>query len=340
MSSLLVILVILGCAAGLYLKGTIVRAFVMVISAICASVAAFGYFEILAKVFINKDLLVPWAQPLSFILLFIISFAILQTIALQLTRKPVDLGFLPERIGRVVCGFFLGLIISGLLLTAAAMAPLSNKLPYQRFNAAKPDPEKSSKALFNADGFATGWFNVISGGSLSGEKSFAALHAAFLDQLFLNRHSVSNKVSIITTSKAIEVPKKKAVQPAAEGLKTSKDPNEPVESRSGYDLTVAKIGIRKASGEFTPSQLRLICKHKSDVQNPLAGRGKNVYPVGYLNSAGQLQLKKLNEQIKPGDGKVKWFNFVFYVPKDFVPVLVEFKQNNIVQLPLPAAKKR
>ncbi len=136
------------------------------------------------------------------------------------------------------------------------------------------------------------------------------------------------------------MPKKKAVQPAAEGLKTSKDPNEPVESRSGYDLTVAKIGIRKRAGEFTPSQLRLICKHKSDIENPLAGRGKNVYPVGYLHSAGQLQLKKLNERIKPGGGKVKWFNFVFYVPKDFVPVLVEFKQNNIVQLPQPAAKKR
>ena len=187
MGSLLVVLIILGCVAYQYLKGTLVKSFVVVITSICASVVAFGYFELLANVFISCEIFVLWAYPLSFALLFILAFAVLQTIAAQLTRRPIDLGLLPERIGRVVCGIFLGLIVSGLLLTAAAMAPIPAKYPYQRFDETSPDPENPGKVLLNADGFATGWFSIVSSGSFSGKRSFATLHPAFLDQLFLNR---------------------------------------------------------------------------------------------------------------------------------------------------------
>jgi len=189
MGSLLVVLIILGCVAYQYLKGTLVKSFVVLITSICASVVAFGYFELLANVFISREIFVLWAYPLSFALLFILAFAVLQTIAAQLTRRPIDLGLLPERIGRVVCGIFLGLIVSGLLLTAAAMAPISPKYPYQRFDETSPDTENPvGKALkLNADGFVTRWFSIISGGSFSGKRSFATLHPAFLDQLFLNR---------------------------------------------------------------------------------------------------------------------------------------------------------
>jgi hypothetical protein len=127
--SLSVVLIILGCAAYQYFKGTFVRAFATIIIAICASVAAYGFFEVLANVFISRGdnsrllSLVPWAQTLCFALLFIIVFGTLQTGVMFLTRQPIDLGFLPERIGRVVCGLFLGLILAGLLLTALEMAP-------------------------------------------------------------------------------------------------------------------------------------------------------------------------------------------------------------------------
>ena len=346
MANLAVVLIILGCVAYQYLKGTLVKSFVTVITAICASVVAFGYFELLAKVFISRELLVPWAQPLSFALLFVLAFAILQTLAAQLTRRPVDLGVWPERIGRVVCGILAGLIISGLLLTALAMAPLSNKLPYQRFDATNPNAEKPNKALFNVDGFATGWFSIISSGSFSGKKSFAALHPNFLDQVFLNRHKVADGVSIITSSEAIEVPKKKAAWPAPEGLKNSN--GEPISPKSGHNLTIVRTGIKrkavKDGDKFTLSQLRLVCKQKSDSKNPLTGKGKNIYPVGYLKTANQLQTKHLSDQIEIGqddfEGSVKWIDFAYYVPNDFVPVLVEFKQNNIAQVPPPVTAEQ
>jgi hypothetical protein len=344
-ANLIVLLVIAGCAAYQYLKGTLVKSFVTIITAICAGIAAFSYFEILADVFISRSAntrylaMVPWAQPLAFVLLFVLAFAILQTIVARLIRQKIDLGLLPERIGRVVCGVFLGLMLSGLLLTALAMAPLPSNYPYQRFDATMPDAEEPDKVLLNADGFATGWFSTVSSGSFSGKRSFATLHAGFLDQVFLNRLGIADKISVVTSSPAIEVPKKKAAWPASENLKDSS--GNPISQRTGHNLIIVRVGMRKAAvreaGEFTLSQLRLICKQKSYSENPLAGRGRNVYPVGYLKTADQLQPKKLNDRIrvKISDfkDKMKWIDFVFYVPNDFLPVLVEFKQNSIVEVP-------
>jgi hypothetical protein len=347
MANLFVVLIILGCAAYQYFKGTLVKSFAMVITTVCASVVAFGYFELLANVLAGKSAkLAIWAQSISFVLLFVLVFAVLQTIAALLTRKPVDLGFLPERIGRVVCGILLGLTLSGLLLTALAMAPLSTSYPYQRFDAATPNAERPNKALFNADGFTTGWFGIISSGSFSGKRSFAALHPNFLDQVFLNRHEIAKDISIIAASDAIEIPKKKAAWPAPEGLKDAD--GKPVSPKSGHNITIVRVGIKKKAiedaGRFTLSQLRLVCKEKTRAKNPLAGKGKNIYPIGYLKTADQLQIKQLNDQVKleraDFSGTVRWIDFAFYVPNGFIPILVEFKQNNIAQVPTPVTSEQ
>jgi len=342
-ANLFVGLIILGCAAYLYLKGTLVKSFAMVINVICASVAAFGYFEILANVLIGRSdiaeysSLASWAQPLSLFLLFILAFAILQTITLQLTRRPVDLGFLPERVGRVLCGILSGLLISGLLLTALAMAPLPNKYPYQRFDENRPDAKKPNKVLFNADGFAAGWFSIISRGSFKGQRSFATLHPSLPDQAFLNRYR--DGVPIVTSSEAIEVPRKNAAWTIPAGLRNAEDPNEQIEPQSGYNLIIVRVGIKrkaaKDAGTFTLSQLRLICKQKGSAENPFTGNGINIYPLGYLKTANQMHRKQLNEEIRIADFKdnAEWMDFVFEVPNDFSPVLVEFKQNNIAQVP-------
>ena len=203
---LTVLLAILGCAAYQYFKGRFVPAFATIMLAIFASIVAFGYFEALADVFISRagvtryPSLVPWTQLLCFALLFVLAFAGLQTLTNFLTRRPIDLGLWPERIGRVVCGIFLGLILSGLLLTALEMGPLPIKYPYQRF------AQKPNKVLLNADGLATGLFGLASKGSLSSKRSFATLHPSYLDQLFLNRLLIGANISVVTGSPAIEVP--------------------------------------------------------------------------------------------------------------------------------------
>ncbi|HCO94290.1 MAG TPA: hypothetical protein DIU00_10115 [Phycisphaerales bacterium] len=362
MASLAVILIILGCAALQYFKGTVVRAFAMIIIAICASVVAFGYFEALANLIIKRGndgsmlSLVPWAQTLSFILLFVVTFGILQTGATFLTHNPVDLGFLPERIGRVVCGIILGFIVSGLLLTALQMAPLPLSYPYQRFDPQRLEPDNPGGALLRADGFATGLFGIISKGSLSGKNSFKTLHPGYLDQLFLNRF-LGDVSAVSGVFPAIEV-QKPAVWPASQAVKeqvdkfvselrtrggkvayepAGKSVALPISTKEAYNPTIVRVGIKKRAinrevkingGAFTPSQLRLICIRRN------TGEAVNAYPIGYLKSKDEIQISpEIKLSTNNIQGNAKFIDFVFCVPSGYEPALVQFKLNSIVEIP-------
>ncbi len=348
-----VVLIVSGCAAYQYLKGTFLKSFAAIVATISASVIAFGYFELLANVFVSRsensrfDDVVPWLQPLCFVLLFVVAFAVLQTIVTQLLKKPVDLGILPERIGRAVCGVFLGLILSGLLLTALAMAPIPNEYPYQRFDTDRPDADKPGKAFLKPDDFVTGWFSLLSDGTFSSKRSFATLHPAFVDQVFLNRLLAADGLSVITSSQAIEVPprRQKSVWLAPDGIVDLV--GKPVPQKPRHRLTIARVGIKKMGARegtaFTLSQLRLICKPTRAAKDPFTGKAVNIYPIGYLKTADRLQRKKLNDLITLApddfDGAVRYIDFAFYVPTDFQPVLVEFKQNSIARLQPPASSE-
>lgn len=372
MASLAVVAIILGCAAIQFLKGTVIRAFATIIAIICASMIAFGFFEILANVFISRGdnsqytSLVPWAQALSFLLLFVLSFAILQTGVTYLTRNTVDLGMLPERIGRVICGLIAGVFASGIVLTALEMAPLPLSYPYQRFDPAQLDIKRPQGVLLKTNGLVTSLFGFLSNGSFSGKRSFATLHPDFLDQLFLNRLFGTSDAGVVTSvTPAIEVPKP-GVWPASQAIAEQVDTFVgelrtrggkvateqggatvplPVSPDSGFVPTIVRVGIRKSAirgtptisgGVFTPSQLRVIAKRKGYGDDPLAGDGVNVYPIGYLAAADKLQISPL---IKVGtdnfaeDANSKYIDFVFCVPNGFEPVLVELKLNSVVEIP-------
>jgi len=339
MADLFVLLIIVGCGAYCYQKGTVVKSFCALITAVCGGAAAFSYFEVLAKLLINRDILVDWAQPLCFIGLFFLVFAVLQTIAAKLIFEPVNLGLWPERIGRVICGVLLGFVISGLLLVTLAMAPLPNKYPYKRFDQENLNVQKPDGLILNADGFITGWFNILSSGSFSGKRSFAMLHPSFVDQAFLNRQRIGDEVKIVSKPSALQILGKKAVRIVTEPLKNSKT-NKAVEAKAGVKLNIVTIGIKKnvlnQVSPFTLTQLRLVCKPTSQLQNPLTGKGTNIYPIGYIEKENLLFQPMLNEpivlKIAEFTENVKLFDSVFEVPDDFTPVLVAFKQNNITQV--------
>ena len=267
MASLAVVIIILGCAALQYFKGTFVKAFAMIIFAIISSVVAFGFFEACANLIISRGndgsmlSLVPWAQTLSFILLFIVTFGVLQTAAVYVMRHEVDFGFLPELIGRVVCGIILGFIISGLLLTALQMGPLPLSYPYERFDSARLDPDNPSGVLLNADGFATGLFGIISNGSLSGKNSFKTIHPNYLDQLFLNRF-LGDASSVSGVYPAIEVPKP-GVWPASEAVKKQVDTFvSEMRTRGGkvvYEQPGKSVALPISTNEsYNPTQVRTL----------------------------------------------------------------------------------
>ena len=364
MASLAVMLIILGCGALMYFKGTTFKAFAMIIIAIFSSVVSFGYFEVLSNVIISRGnegsllSLVPWAQTLCFVMLFIVTFGLLQTAATFLVRHQVDLGFLPELIGRITCGIILGFIISGLLLTALQMAPLPHSYPYQRFDPSSLDPDNPRGVLLNADGFAVGLFGIISNGSFSSKNSFRTIHPNYLDQLFMNR-LIGETSNVSSVYPAIEVPKP-GVWPASEAVKKQVDnfvselrtrggkvvyePGGksvaiPISTNESYNPTIVRVGIKKRAisgeakvngGVFTPTQLRLICTRST-------GEAVNAYPMGYLKTKDEMEISpEMKISTSDIEGNARYIDFVFCVPSGYDPKLVEFKLNSIVEIPTGA----
>ena len=349
MASLLILLIIAGCGAYQYFKGNLIKAFIAFAFGIIASMAAFSYFEPFSQLLISKAgdgrfaPLIPWAQMLCFTLIFVLIFALLQTAAAYFIHQNITLGFFVEKIGRVFIGVFLGLFFSGILLTAMAMAPLSNKYPYPRFDSSNINQgviaKSSKKVLLNADGFATGLFSLLSRGSFSGSKSFDVLHPDYLDQLYLNRYA--KNIPLVTPEEAIEIPKN-AVSQSPSDLKDSE--NKPVPVKAGHGLMTVQIGIKKKAameaGTFTLSQFRLICKNQTD-RNKLSGSAVNAYPVGYFDENNRVAVADAGEvlTIERDDftDNVKMLKLVFSVPSGMTPVLAEFKANNATDV--PAAKQ-
>jgi hypothetical protein len=114
---------------------------------------------------------------------------------------------------------------------------------------------------------------------------------------------------------------------------------------SDYQPTIVRVGIKKRAlsikskinvGVFILPQLRLICKRQGYGEDPLAGAGINIYPIGHLKAADQIQVSTEIEIDSQNDFKdnarEKWIDFVFCIPRDYVPVLLEFKQNSIVEI--------
>ena len=368
MASLAVLLIALGCAALQFFKGTFVKAFTAIIIAIISGIISFGFFEAAANMLISQSdggtlvSLAPWAQTLCFVLIYVVVFALLQTGALYLLREQIDFGQLPEYIGRAVCGLILGYIISGFLLTALAMGPLPLEYPYQRFDPRSFKPDDPKGVLLNADGFATGLFSMVSKGSLSGKRSFAAIHPKYLDQLFFNRLISTDNISLISSKfPAITVPRQAAVWDAPKviadqaaaligelrtgGGRIKTDENKtvplPVSTAAGV-IKIVRVGIlrRTLKGDaringaaFTLSQLRLICTRRSSGQERLAGEAVNVYPIGHLKSAGQIQVASEVRIMTQGfNENERFIDFVFNVPGDYEPVLIEYKMNSIVEI--------
>ena len=311
--------------------------------------AALGFYEVLAR-FLAQYMggMALWGQTICFAILFLLLFAVLQTAMTQLLHEPINLGQWPEQIGRPVCGAILGWTVAGVILTAVSLAPLPLGYPYPRFEERRPDADKPSRVLINADGFLNAWFGLVSRGSLQalvGHQSFAVVHAGFLDQLYLNRLGIRRSVPLCTEDEAIEVPRKAAAWDAPEGITDAQ--GRTLAAKLDHRLMLARIGVKRNvlrdASPFTLSQVRLVCKPKEQRQSPLAGKGRAVYPLGIMVQARQLAVKGLDEQITLDledfgkDDVIRWIDFGFYVPNGWVPVLAQFKLNNIVEVSAPAS---
>ena len=343
-----IIVIILLCIAQFYLKNSALTSFATVISAVFGMIIAFNYYESLADQLISRGYVSQWAQAGCFILLFIIGLAAIRSVGDLLIGSNIDLGLIAKRTAAGICAVTTGLLISGALFIALAMSPLGPKLTYNRFgqtvsNASINNP---NKLALNVDGLVAGLFGWISKGSLSSGKNFSMYHADFVDQIHLNGNKASEKVFVISSKKALTLPGK------------GKQPVRRMEINE-QKLTVVRIGIINrdiADGgakdpankvSFTPSQIRLICRD-TEQSDTIATNAKVVYPALITiirdKTTGSedetFSVKKDLGTIIDLEGqdfqkRVGWLDVAFQVSERMEGVLLQFKQNAVIELPKP-----
>ncbi len=330
MGTLILLLIVAGCIAYQYFKGSLVKAAVTIITVLSAGIIALAFFEKTAA-FLSDKLgegfyasILPWLNSICFILLFVVAFALLQTAAIKLILKTIEFDLLVSRIGRCVCAAVYGWMLTGFILIALIMAPLPKNLPYSRVKSI--EPLRTGKMIFSPDDAVCGIFSLLSRSSMAGKKSFSIIHPSLINQSYMNRLS---KSSFINSGLAVFV-QSSDVRKLSGSVKDIEGTD--IAASNGRSLILVKAEIKLKVKDFTLSQVRLVCNNKENISAPLKGTGINIYPLGYMNSEGRLQVKRLDEIIEIRNN-TPYFEFVFDVPDDYFPVWLGFKQNNIIRLP-------
>jgi hypothetical protein len=343
--TLLVIGIIVGFALYQYIKGGIVVGFIFLMAVIIGTAMAFGYYEQMAGYVKDYDFIGAKAYPLAFFVLFIASFILVKEVANQVLKPDISFGAMIDKVGGVILGMLVGYIFAGAMLVVIGLMPYKINWLYGRFNDNLDNPPLANRKILNPDGFLSGVFSMLSNGSLRGTNSFAMVHADYIDQIFLNRHLISEGIMPIAANDAVSlaIP---GVRPAPEDLMAvSEQKDQPPQSftpEPGKILTLMRLQINATdlipgnAGEVQPklalSQLRLVLKEKQDAGTVSSGFGEVVYPIGYINSAGQLQTKPLNAILGKEEFGTGALDFAFNIPASTTPVLIEFRHNIIEEI--------
>lgn len=318
LAELAVILIILVTVALVYLKGSIIKAFVLLINTFVAATIAFAYFETLGLLIIKYNIIVGWAFATALILIFALTLAILNAIGGKLAPADIYFGDFYDRILRCLIAVFAGFAIAGVILTAAAMMPIGKKWPYERFSSTAGSTEPQKTLILNADGFITNFASWLSRGSMSGQKSLAVFHPDFLNEIYLNRIGCNEDNLAVAGKYAITV--EAAWIPQIELVSTD---NQPISGASQTKPVLVRASVVNA---FSMAQVRLVCKGSDSADN-LKGSGRVVWPVGCITRQNIVERKTLSEVVK-----LKKLDFVFYIPTDTVPVMLLFKQNLVTPI--------
>lgn len=357
-----ILIVVLLSVAHFYLKSGALVSFATFAGAVFGIIVAFTYYEPLAGQLLSRGYGRQWALPGIYVLLFVLTFAVFRAAADLIFAQDIELHTVITKTTAVICGMLTGLIISGVMIIAVAMAPTSAKWPYPRLGDGQravtvANIGSPANPLIRADSFVTSLFSWISRGSLSSHKSFAVYHTDFLNQVHLNNYKAKEKVYTVAGKSAISVPKK-----GVRKLDSDND-NLTVVRMEVKNADIKKGGAKGSEGDvaFTLGQVRLICKPKG--QTDTGGSAIAIYPEGRVVSrrkadgedltgamSGRVLVKRsLDEIIKLDRDEFKIGNrgadarvdLAFKVPPGKEGVLLEFKQNVAVSVPasVPASEE-
>ncbi len=176
-----------------------------------ASVAvAFGFYEkVTDLVTANVGLSPAYTAPCALVLLFIIAFAILRTLADNYIRGNVRIPAALDWAGATLCGIINAELIVGVAVIGILMLPLRSAekstvlgfVRYERVNEER-DPDHGELVKFERhnlwlrpDEFTVGLFNILSNGSFRGKTTFREVYPDFIETVYDTANTVQPESS-------------------------------------------------------------------------------------------------------------------------------------------------
>ena len=290
MLNLIIIVLILAIVFVQALHG-LFSSLIMALCTLVCTVMAFNYYEQVAAMLVQY-------QPAY---MESICLVVLTAIPLFAVRFCVD-NYLPgnlapsmwvDRAGGAAFGLITGALLTGTLLVAMQMMPFDRG--FLGFDPYDDNLEPATDLVVNTPGFTLGVVRALSGGSLSGSRSFAQAHDDLTLELWANRNRLPGARSDAQPPDF----KVKSVGDVTDLPYPGKGPTDtfgvfaPDYRGSGAEdsmVYVVRVDVAAAAAD-TDRWWRLMGTHFRLV----TAEGEGVYPVGYMINVGEWQI--FTEQI-------------------------------------------
>lgn len=342
-------------------------AVLMFLETVVASVIAFGFYEDLNAVWVES--LGPGVGlPLALMLLFLGVLALLRVASDKFIPDNVSFPLIVDRAGGGVCGFFTGMILTGMALIGIQMLPLGPSVFFfDRFTVDKEGYAEAHDFLFKPDRFTAGFVGMLSKGRLGGDNPLPYAKPDLVLDLYCARAVPQSEARVFLPAGALTVTNywtTRKIDRVRQSLVNGEfvrrfETDEP--RKLTHKFLVCAVGIDKQAAKKNQGQIRFRLPQFRVVGPPPGPDGRflqepRVYPaVGMsdiyvhqglgLAKVGERQRSRLVSfgpttdfilgpevtKVLEEGGKYK-FDCAFEVPEDFTPWYVEFKRGAVADL--------
>lgn len=358
--SLIFLLLLLSIA---YFQATqgLFSALIMAVLTVCCAAVAFGFHEWVAVNVVAAYWKPDFAHAVALGSLFGVPLVILRLAFDRLLRRDCLLPLSIDRVGAGVCGLISGFVMTGMMALSVQSLPFGESiLGFSRFDAdatasqsggdRKPSSPsaRENELWLGPDRFASRLAGVLSDGVFSGTTSFHQVHPNLpqaIGWVNTNKRDIMHyappgSMSVVSTEPVAALFR---ITPAAEarrGVAKQPDQYEELPTEPDRMLQMVRVSLKspaldpqRKSHEFTLRQFRLV--GRLDAKGPVL----QTFPVAIQQADAteiverHVRLRKdprgdwpvTQEVFIPRDGDQ--VEFVFDLPKRFVPDFLEYKKS-------------
>ncbi len=180
-------------------------ALLMFFLSVVACMLAFGFHEEVQSLW-GDTIDASVGLPLAMMLIFLISLALLRVLTDKMIPDNVRMPAMVDRAGGGVFGFFIGLILVGISLTAIQMLPLGSTIfGFERVRTAPDGRIELKNFWFKPDNFTVGLATMLSNGRFGGDNSLRRAKPDLLLDLYSARANPQPEERLFLPQDALQV---------------------------------------------------------------------------------------------------------------------------------------